>query len=590
MPIENMDQARAAAARIRSPETSEEEKDALMQEIRAWRDTSVKRPTSDEDADEKGIFYTGMAENVEKRQAALTDIFEATANGEQSYVEGALQVVGKYGAGLVADFLAETVMTGGRAVSFITPDAIKDPIKAGASAVGHAFVETEIGQAGIEKALQGAQAYGEWASENPRAARNLEATVNIAALAAPVKGAKPTTLAKGDSKLGNALRISADNREIRLRDNFVADLVSPKSTPSQRLLDVPRTEVKKFGPISWNKVTPTQAEQSAANAVWGIPGVSPKKSLVENRHVIWQEVTREAAALEKALKAKDKVVPLSAVTNMLEGTKAGLPKVVVGDAKNAANSIIDSGIEKLSPIKIGGKDHVLLSDVFRMRKEIDMDFRRAGRDPAKYAELGTAENGQYVALTQLRKATNQFVHQNARVEVQGSLAKQAALYKALDNVTVKAADEATSTLGQIWQRAMKVLPIRGEANQMAAIAFGTGGLGAGAIISAAFRNTLLAGVGGYGLYRALASPAFRRGLAVMVDGLSPKNLAKGTYNGTVLSAAQMHRLRMDRAYLMDLLKMAPESFEEPVDPAVLNNISNDMDREKIANANVESGQ
>ena len=30
MPIENMDQARAAAARIRSPETSEEEKDALM--------------------------------------------------------------------------------------------------------------------------------------------------------------------------------------------------------------------------------------------------------------------------------------------------------------------------------------------------------------------------------------------------------------------------------------------------------------------------------------------------------------------------------------------------------------------------------
>ena len=253
--------------------------------------------------------------------------------------------------------------------------------------------------------------------------------------------------------------------------------------------------------------------------------------------------------------------------------------VVKGDALAAAEGLIDDAmklIHKRGTVNLAGKKHAKLSDVFEVRKEIDQAFVRAGRPPSRWAELGTTENGQSVALRELRKNLNDFVAANARTpDVKESLRKQAAYYNALDNIVPKAASEANTVFGKIWSHALKVLPLRGEINQLGALAWGMGGLGAGAILGPAMSSALFGGLGGYGTYAALTSPAARRGLAAMLDQLSKVAKMPG------MTASQLHQLRADRAYIMDLLKASEDNLPYEIDPKDVTKVVNDDDEKKL---------
>jgi hypothetical protein len=143
---------------------------------------------------QKDAFFSGVkkaatarAENV--RQAVY-------GGGSQSVFEDALQVFGE-GAGLGIDVITEGLKA-------ITPDSVEGFIKTGAKDTFNAFggANNPLVKKGLEALQQGMDAYEKWKTRNPRTARNLEATVNIAAFATEAKGLKEVAfqgakLAKG---------------------------------------------------------------------------------------------------------------------------------------------------------------------------------------------------------------------------------------------------------------------------------------------------------------------------------------------------------------------------------------------------------
>ena len=128
--------------------------------------------------------YESARDKLRARGAEFYETQQATEAGEQTGVEAALQIAGKNIVGAGLDVVGEVVGTVAEtAWDYAIPDVITEPTEEYAKEV----MESDWGKAGLAAMKKGAKAYGEWAAENPRFARNLESITNIAAVAIPVK-------------------------------------------------------------------------------------------------------------------------------------------------------------------------------------------------------------------------------------------------------------------------------------------------------------------------------------------------------------------------------------------------------------------
>lgn len=103
------------------------------------------------------------------------------ATGQQGPAATGFQILGQ-GAGIANDIIGSGLKMAGRGISAITPDAIEKPIVDTVKGAGSAFLQTKVGQAGLQAAQNGMEAYEEWKAQNPSEAANLESFVNIASL------------------------------------------------------------------------------------------------------------------------------------------------------------------------------------------------------------------------------------------------------------------------------------------------------------------------------------------------------------------------------------------------------------------------
>lgn len=165
-------------------------------------------------AQQKPGFIDRVGADLSKRGAMAGDIMKADMNNQQTGVESGLQLAGKVVAGGVGDVIGEGLKSVGGAIASVTPDFIKQPI----SDASKAILNSDVGKAGLAAIKQGADAYHSFAEANPRAARDIESVVDIAALlpvgkvpeaaGTIVKGA--TTAAKaGDEFVGQGLKKAA---------------------------------------------------------------------------------------------------------------------------------------------------------------------------------------------------------------------------------------------------------------------------------------------------------------------------------------------------------------------------------------------
>jgi hypothetical protein len=255
--------------------------------------------------EQKKNFWERFSDDVDERSMAAGDIIDRYKDSEQGLVSTITQMVGKVGAGGVMDFIGQGVISGGRGVSNITPDFIENPIKNTAAAAGVAFLNTDVGQAGLSAAASGVESYGAWAKEHPVASANLESVVNIALLAAPVK-AKPS----GSGLLGRAgtsLEKSAVKTSMKKKKKFIADLVTPVRTKKVKLDQVSRTkEAGMFGdsvanPFKKVKISQTQAEADSAAELLKI-GINRRRSVQKNYEIMADAVNKETVSLVTSLR------------------------------------------------------------------------------------------------------------------------------------------------------------------------------------------------------------------------------------------------------------------------------------------------
>jgi len=332
------------------------------------------------------------------------------------------------------------------------------------------MLSSRQGQVGLAAAKQGIEKYQEFAQEHPRAAANIEAVTNIGLLAAPVK-AKPSS-AGLIGKAGRAVEKSGLKSSIKTKKALAADLVTPKQTAKVRKEQVPRT-TEQGVLLKTSEVELTPLQKAGADEIVRM-GISPRKTTQGNYNVIKNGVAKETDRLKAALaktgargkfNKQDYFDELDAALIRLQENPA-----LVGNAEVSATRIIN----EMKKLVEDGKPHV--SALLAARKTFDRRLLKEGRgkllDP-------TIENAMSIALREVRQTTNNFIQKTVpTVGVRNSLKKQSSVLTAMDDIAVKAADEANSALRRSFRKALKVLTIRGELNQSAALLWGVGGMGA----------------------------------------------------------------------------------------------------------------
>lgn len=508
----------------------------------------VRRVVPETD-DEKLGFVQRFGEDLSKRKAIAEEIIRASSEGEQSYAEGILQMVGKVGVGGVFDFIQQGLTSLARGASAITPDPLEERLKESATNVGRTFLNTPIGQLGLKAAQEGVPAYQEFAEENPRAARNIESVVNIGLLVAPVsRSAKPSLLQTTQEKralerAAASLRAGAEAQEAATRTSFIDDLISPKKTAKVRLEETARTVEE--GPLRSKVISLSAGEQRVAREIESIPGVTESKTLQGNLNAIREELGVEAESLLAQLEESRVLIPRVETRRALEAAGRALEgsPTLTGDAAKTAKRLVENAM------KFVNENPGTSAGLLRARQQFDQFLNTQRRNALGDVPM---ENALTIAAKEIRQTMNQIIAtKNPSAGVRASLDRQSNMFRAMDNIGPRAADEASNVIVRAWQNAMSVMPFRGQFNQIMATGFGIGGLGAAAKFAPFFTGMVALGGIGYFGGKAVLSSAAKKATASLITQID--KAIKVATNPDMLK-----QLRADRALLIQLVEGSEE--------------------------------
>jgi len=510
---------------------------------------STAAPASAATVSEDPGFFDRIGERLSVRGKQFEQIGRRI--GGQTTEETLLQSAGTTVGGAF-DVLGEAIATAGSGVADVfnslapeTGQAIAD---AWAAAVG-----SDVAQAGLAALQAGQETYGVWAAENPRAAANLEAFVNIGLAAAPTpKGLRaPGTARKTPiGRAGARVEARAVTQEAATKKAFVDDLILPKQTPTVLAEQAGRTDPK--GLVG---LTSTQADM--ASAVTKVPTVKSSNTLRENLQAVTTEVTKAASALETELAAKGLKIPRRIVDAEFDDllTAAKATPSVGAKPGNAMKKAIDVAKSKI------GKSPTATS-LLDARRSFDVSVLRSGIK----LKPGPKATAAAEAAAEVRRTMNDLIARFAPdVDVRGSLRKQSDLLSAADNISAKAGAEATTPIRRLIQRLEKRASLKQSIAGLATLA--TVGIGSSIVDAGVLASGALIAISGKKILmssqtkRALAGLLRETDLAIRVAGRGAK---------------RAQDLRADRAVLIDMLRdsevvnrerRAPSTTSRPARPS-----------------------
>lgn len=174
-------------------------------------------------------FTSRVGQDFDKRAAMSQTAADAYQSGQQSLPETALQITGKGVAGMANDVVGEGFKSGLNALDSITPNSIANPVKQGAKDVFNYVADSPVG----DVARSAIQKYGNFAQNNPRAARNIDAVADIGSYVGaltPIKGqsAIGTALDTPKTAINGVKNIAASGLEqVPVLDNALGKTVRP---------------------------------------------------------------------------------------------------------------------------------------------------------------------------------------------------------------------------------------------------------------------------------------------------------------------------------------------------------------------------
>lgn len=472
-------------------------------------------------------------ERVAERVESIKETGEAFDRGDIGIFQAPIQVGGQI-AGSALDVVSENFLAGIKTAGGIVPDSISEPVKQKASEAFQAFSQTDSAKFGLSALNSGIEAWQDFKTENPNAAKTIESAANIGLVAAPVAG---QTLRKP----AVVLERKAGLQVAKKRRDFVNDLVRPKQTAKERLAEVGRTEEKGILRKSVRSLSPRQKD--IAKEVSRIKGVTSSRGLQFNYNQIVKENVKLAKALDKNIDIK-KSVPLQrrAVNNSIDGAVEKLIStnpVIVGNAETVAKRVATKAKQILAD------NPSTPQGVFRSRKQLDSWIKSQKGQKAFDPSM---ENALSVSIRTIRQSMNDIVDKAVpSASVKANLRRQNLLFDAMDNVAEKAASQGRNSVARAFESLIQIVPLRNQAVQIAGTLAGVGIVGGSALFSPIIAAGLAAGGIIYAGTRALLSPAAKKGLAQLLR-LTDKALV------TTKEPSIIRALRADRAVIADIIK------------------------------------
>lgn len=438
----SLDQIFGAQAQPQAPAVSAASKRPSLDEI--FGAQAAPLPKTD------ASFTERVGEDIAKRKAQeKKDVFSE----DQSPVSAGLQGVGQYMA-LGSDITGEAAKSAINAV----PESIKQPIADTAKKTANYVANTDIGKAGIAKAVEAKQAWESFSKEHPEAARNIGAVGNIAGAfpaGLEASAAEKGALSAGEAaapalkSAGENLTKAGEKQAAERKAKSFTDLVSPKETKKVKEDNVGKTVEKGF--LRKKEVVPDKFTADVANTVSQVPGINPSRSYQHNYNQIAAENKAEAIKLNEALKTSNATIPLEKINKAAANIRNSLAKqtFLVGDAKKVSDKMLE---EAGSLIKKNGNT---AAGLLKTRQEFDSWAKgQMGGDP-----FSDSNKARGASLKAVRDSLNNLISDAVPdAKVKESLKKQFHLYSALDNIQDKAAAEGKNVLTRSLAKLEDAIP------------------------------------------------------------------------------------------------------------------------------------
>ena len=502
-----------------------------MTDTPPWEQKSASNTPPWEKSSQSPDFLSRVKGDVQNRFEKMGETSGYAQAGRNTAPETGLQLAGQL-KGLYGDLWGETAASGYSAL----PDFVKQPINQKMTQLA----QSPIGKQALALVQKGGDAWKKFSQKYPTEALDAESAFNLVVGGTGGKAAKETE--NVGTKVGENLIQSGEKLADENKTKFVRNLVSEPSTKKVELERVGRTTEK--GLLKNKVVEPNYFEKRAAEEVSKIPGVSSKNSYQANWNAINQERIKEAEKLGAALKAKDVPISPQEFQNAAQDLSKKIKKsIIITDSNKQTVSTVVNQMGRLVAEK-----GMTANGVFEARKAFDQWVEGVKGSMAFETSEKNAFNK---AVSEVRRSANELVASKVPdAGVKASLAKQTALYDALDNIAPKAVKEGPNSLSRFFRGLSDAIPGKTGLEKEAATAMGAYGVKQHPITSA-----LAAGAGGaYQAGKALTGAEARKIAGKVLT--SPKTAMIANLSNPVGSTA----LGLSNK----ALQAVPESPQQPV--------------------------
>lgn len=462
-------------------------------------------------------------------------------------------VFGRGALGTGLDVLGETISYGAKKLSQFTPDNYEWAyVKSLKDAVAP-LTDNRVAQAAGELIDKGIEGWFNLKQNNPRVAENLEGVINIAEIWQPSKLTGPSLRRPTSkvSKLADELYGQSERQTNARINEFVEGLIEPEDNKASRLeRQERRVEDLESGRLT---VEPSQTEIEMREVLKGTEGLSPSRSLTGNMNAIEQRIDNISRRLDARLAKSGATINKQDMLDDLQIAVDNLSEtspVLVGDAGKVAQRIFNEA-ERLIKASDGTAVGYL-----NVRRELDRWIKRQGKE-----SFDGNENAYNVAQRAVRDVLNTRVAEAAPdVDTLDSLRRQHLLLRALDRIKPKAAEEADTKLGRMFDNIMRSTGTTLPRTPLARVAT-IGALGT-TVGGAAFAGLLpylaaggTGGAIGYAIYRGAVSPKTKKMLSIVL-----KNTDRAMKATKV--PEMKDQLALDRAFIVELMKLPLTQTED----------------------------
>jgi hypothetical protein len=267
---------------------------------------------------------------------------------------------------------------------------------------------------------------------------------NLAQMAIPGGSADAT---KAASTAGDLLTPSAEKTAAKAASDAL-DIVSPKNTTKAAQKAIAAGKGQVTGWLKTASLSPDEATQQAARAVQGI--VSKSKTGIENANAVRDAIGKEAESLKSQIASVNHPYTFKELASSLKS----IEKPVMLKSDSTLSRAYDTVVNKA--LDIAKSKDGTISSLLDTRKEFDSYVQKEFPNIFSDARLSPMQS----AVKSIRNGLNDFIEKNLpdNVAYKDSLRKQSSMYDALDNISVKAANEIGTNAISRAGRALQAHP------------------------------------------------------------------------------------------------------------------------------------